>query len=349
MIRNFRHVVPLLVAVSLPVVPLCAQREVPRIDGLIQVHVVYENGRPVDSQLHADLTNETGIGLASQMTDSEGSVTFHVSGSSTYYVHVSGSAIQDATSQPIELGKLQDTGHGLQIIFIRVKPKTNSAEGATSTSSAANGQTTASAAELRVPQNARKDFDKGMDAWQKKDYQRAADEFEKAVAAYPQYDSAYNNLGVMYAQLNQTDKAMTAFKRSVELNDKNGDADRNLARMLIRQKDFPHAEELLKKCLTVQAPDASTLTMLAIAEIQDGKVDDALRDAQKVHGLPHEGYAVAHYVAGQALEDKHQDQQAAVEYNTYLRENPNGADAAQVKSALARLAGSTAAATPKSQ
>ena len=110
----------------------------------------------------------------------------------------------------------------------------------------------------------------------------------------------------MYAHLGQNDKAMAAFKRSVELNDKNADADRNLARLLIRQKDYPQAEDLLKKALAVQAPDAATLTMLAIAEIQDGKPDDALKDAQKVHALPHDGYAVVHYIAGEALEEKHQ-------------------------------------------
>ncbi len=185
-----------------------------------------------------------------------------------------------------------------------------------------------------------------MTAWQKKDYQQAADKFEKAVADYPQYDTAYNNLGVMYAHLNQTDKSVAAFKRSVELNDKNADADRNLARMLIREKDYPQAEELLKKALVVQQPDASTLTMLAIAEIEDGKTDDALRDAQKVHALSHDGYAVAHYIAAEALEDKHQNAQAAAEYNLYLKESPNGPEAAQAKSALGRLSSMSSSAAP---
>jgi tetratricopeptide (TPR) repeat protein len=236
----------------------------------------------------------------------------------------------------------------LQVVFVTVKPKAGAAQNAGSSSSApvtSNAPVT-SAAELRVPSSARKAFDKGMTAWQKQDYPKAAQEFEKAVAAYPEYDTAYNNLGVMYAHLNQNDKAMAAFKRSVELNDKNADADRNLARMFLREKNFPQAEELLKKCLAVQPADAATLTMLAIAEIEDGKVDDALRDAQRVHALPHEGYAVAHYVAGQVLEDKHEYQQAKAEYETYLKESPNGPDVAQVKSALERLSASSGVTPP---
>ncbi len=355
MIRVLRQALPLLLAASLlvvaAVVPVCAQRSaadrgVPRtIDGVIQVHVVYDNRSSVRSQLRAELTNQSGMSISVQTTDSEGLVTFHIAGDGVYYVRVSGPTIQDAVSQGIEFDNLQESGHGLQIVYVQVKPTAES----TASAASSTNQTVTSAAELRVPQNASKAFDKGMAAWQNKDYQKAATEFEKAVAAYPEYDSAYNNLGVMYAHLNQSDKAMAAFKRSVELNDKNADADRNLARMLLRQKDYPHAEELLKKCLAVQTPDAATLTMLAIAEIEDGQVDDALRDAQKVHTLPHEGYAVAHYVAGQALEDKRQYPQARAEYETYLKESPNGPDAAQVKSALAGLSASGAATAPKTQ
>jgi tetratricopeptide (TPR) repeat protein len=344
MIRFVRQVFLVFVVFSLFVTTLCAQRA--RVaDGEIQVHVTYENNRPVQMQLRCELAAQSGVAFTQMYTDNNGTVRFRVAADGVYYIKVSGPGIEDATSEPIEFDTLEESGHGLQIVYVRVKATPDAAQSSASSTS----QQVTSAAALRVPQSASKAFDKGMAAWQKKDYQKAADEFEKAVAAYPEYDSAYNNLGVMYAQLNQTDKAMAAFKRSVELNDKNADADRNLARMYLRQKNFPQAEELLKKCLAVRAPDAATLTMLAIAEIEDNKVDDALRDAQKVHTLPHQGFAVAHYVAGQALEDKHQYQQASAEYETYLKESPNGPDVAQVKSALARLSASGAASAPKMQ
>jgi superkiller protein 3 len=206
-----------------------------------------------------------------------------------------------------------------------------------------------SAAELGAPPNARKSFDQGLAAWQKKDYKQAAEKFEKAVADYPQYDTAYNNLGVMYAHLGQNDKAMAAFKRAVELNDKNADADRNLARLMMREKEYSQAEELLKKSLAVEPTQAATLTMLVMAEAQDGKLDDAVKDAQKVHSLHHEGYAVVHYIAGEVLEEKHQNADAINEYNLYLKEAPNGPEAAQAKSAMERLSSPTASASPRTQ
>ena len=63
----------------------------------------------------------------------------------------------------------------------------------------------------------------------------------------------------------------------------------------------------------------------------------ALQNALKVHQLPHEGYAVAHYVAGRAYELKQQYQKATAEYETYLRESPDGPEARQVRNALARV------------
>ena len=339
-----RYLLPfrfLLLVLLFPGLPLHAQKErvqCPQgIDGEIRVHVKYHDNRSVDApQLRIDLTGQTGMMVAQQFAVHSDSVIFHVSRSGVYYAKVSGEGFEDATSTAIEFDNLETACRGFQVSYVYLKPTGSATE-----STAKSGQApVTSAAALLVPDSARKAFEQGMSAWQKKDYQKAAEKFEKAVLDYPKYDTAYNNLGVMYAHLGQNDKAMAAFKRSVELNDKNGDADRNLARLLIRQKDYAQAEELLKKALAVQAPDAATLTMLAITEIQSGKPDDALKNAQKVHTLPHEGYSIVHYIAGEALEETRHDSEASAEYALYLKETPSGPQAAQVKDALARLSAS---------
>ncbi len=343
--RYFRPI-GLLIPLVLLSIPLQAQRkERPEGPTNLQIYVFFDDNRPAGEHLQVNLTNAGGIPVSQGFTDGSGRTVLQAPGAGGYMLKISGEHIQKDASESVEVTPCPMEQGCTRSVYVHVKAKAETTE-----STAKSGQAAVtSTADLLVPQSARKAFDQGMTAWQKKDYQQAAEKFEKAVLEYPKYDTAYNNLGVMYAHLNQTDKAMAAFKHSVELNDKNGDADRNLARMLMRQKDFPHAEEMLKKSLAVQPPDAATLTMLAVAEIQDGKVDDALRDAQKVHELPHDGYSVVHFVAGAALEEKHQYAQAAAEYTTYLRESPNGPDAEQVKSALQRLSNSTAAAAPNPQ
>lgn len=337
----------LLLPLVLLVPPIQAQRSQSSGTTDIQVFVTFEDNRPVHEQMRVDLANASGIPVSQGFSDDSGRAWLQVSNQGGYIVKVSGESIQDG-SESFEIFACPN--HCVRQVYVHVKDKASAGESASarSTGKGADPAVT-SAAELRVPQNARKAFEKGVVAWQKRDYQRAADEFENAIAAYPAYDSAYNNLGVMYAHLNENDKALEAFRRAVELNDKNADADRNLARLLMRQKAYPQAEDLLKKSLAVQPTDASTLTMLAIAEIQDGKPDDALKDAQKVHTMSHDGFAVVHYVAGEALEEKHQLEEAKIEYTKYLRESPSGPEATQVKSALERLSNSSASAAPKSQ
>jgi len=349
MIRYFRPVCLLLPLVFF-VLPLAAQRDDASGPTMVSVYIMLDNNRPLQEQLRVELSNESGIPITQGYTDVSGRAKFQVTGVGGYILKVSGTSIQDGASESFEVYRCPPLERCTQQVIVRVKAKDEVTDSAKTQSVGTSSKTAVtSAAELRVPENARKAFDQGLAAWQKADYPLAAEKFEKAVADYPQYDSAYNNLGVMYAHLGQNDKAMAAFKRSVELNDKNADADRNLARLLIRQKDYPPAEDLLKKSLAVQPTDVATLTMLAIAEIQDAKPEDALRDAQKVHTLPHDGFAVVHFVAGEALEEKHQAEEAKVEYTTYLRESPNGPEAAQVKDALHRLANSSARAAPKSQ
>ena len=76
---------------------------------------------------------------------------------------------------------------------------------------------------------------------------------------------------------------------------------------------------------------------MSIAEFSNKQYDAALQDAQRVHRVPHDGYAASHYIAGQVLEQKNQLQDATVEYQLYLKEAPNGAEAAAVRDAMTRI------------
>lgn len=307
----------------------------------VLVQVVFSDERSAGDQIRVELLNETEILVGTTFTNSEGKASFHVSIPGEYTVRVSGSPIQGKPSERLRIEDMDKS----RSVFVHVKP--SSSEAAT-TAARSGSRPVTSTAELRIPSDAQKAFHKGMDAWEHNDFPKAAELFEKAVSLYPQYDTAYNNLGVMYYQMGQTEKARAAFERSVALNDKNADADRNLARILIRDGNFSRAEDLLKKSLTVEPMHPAALTLMCVAEIQTGDYDAAITDAQKVHRLPHEGYAVVHYVAGQALEHQGQLQGAAVEYETYLRESPNGPEAPQVKGSLTRLTASSQPA-PNSQ
>src|SRR5271166_1829668 len=288
----------------------------------IQVHVSYSNEQRVGPQVQVDLLNGQGVPVAQTFTDSEGVAVFHITGGGVYRARASGTDVEQTVSDSVNVESGQ-----VALIWMHVKQKAGAAASAdtkTNTSTAA----TTTANELRIPADATKSFMKGMEALYRHDYQKAVELFEKATTAYPQYDAAYNNLGATYMQLGQTDKARAAFERAVQLN----------------EKDYARASELLNKALVIEPQDPASLTLMSIVQLKTGDVDAALQNALKVHQLAHEGYAVAHYVAGRAYETKQQYPKATAEYETYLRESPDGPEAQQVRSALTRVTASASTA-----
>ena len=296
----------------------------------IQVRVSYTDERPVGRQIELDLLNEQSISVQQTFTDSEGRASFMISGGGVYRVRASGLEIETAVSDVMNIEPTDRTA----IAWIHVRPK----PGAAIDDRASNNVT--SARELRIPSDAKKSFNKGLDAFQRHEYQKALELFEKATADYREYDAAYDNLGVTYMQLKQPDKARDAFAHAVELNDKNADADRNYARLLMAAKEYPKAAEALEKSLMVEPQNPSALTMLSVAQFQMHNFDAALQNALKVHQAPHDGYALAHYVAGRVYEIQHNYAQATAQYETYLKEDPKGAQADQARNALTRVTAS---------
>ena len=301
----------------------------------LSVRVTMQDDRAAEDQIRVELRNDSNVPVGETFTDSDGRASFHVSASGVYTVLASGTHIEGTASESVRIDDMDKS----KTVYVRAKPRIDATQ--TTSTTKPNTSPVTSAAELRVPSEAKKAFHKGMEAWEHNDFPKAAEQFEKAVAIYPQYESALNNLGVMYMQMNQSEKARAAFERSVALNDRNADADRNLARILVQEGNYARAEELLKKSLIVEPLNPVSLTLICVAEFQTGNDDGAVLTARKVHQLPHEGYSVVHYVAGQAFEHKGQLQGAYTEYQTYLRESPNGAESGDVKNALTRLTASS--------
>ncbi len=300
----------------------------------IQVHVIYANGHPASRLLRVELMDTSGVPAKQGFTNDSGEAHLYITASGNFQVRVTGEGIEEAVSDSIQISP----NDRLRPVYVQVRPSSESDSEANSNSDSKRGSgAITSAAQLKIPPAARKSFEKGLEAFQQKDYKKAVELFRKATVTYPEYDAAYDNLGVALMSLGQTGEARAAFERAVHLNDKNPDADRNYARLLISDEQYAAAKELLQKALVVEPQDPSSLILLAIAQLRTGDYDGALHSALQAHHISHEGYAVAHYVAGRAFENKHELENATTEYQMYLRESPNGPEANQVRAGLARV------------
>ena len=302
----------------------------------IQVQVTYLNEQPAPQLLRVELLNSSGVSAMETLTNDLGQAHFRIMGQGNFRVKVSGMSIEDAVSDDVQIAE----NDRVKQVYVQVHPTSQP----DANSQPGTGAMT-SASQLKIPSAARKSFEKGLEAFQQKDYKKAVDLFQKATATYAEYDAAYDNLGVALMDLGRADEARAAFEHAVQLNDKNADADRNYSRLLISDEQYVAAKELLQKALMVEPQDPSSLILLAIAQLRTGDYDGALLSALKVHHLSHEGYAVAHYVAGRAFENKHELENATAEYQMYLRESPDGPEANQVRAGLARVSANAQAAT----
>lgn len=193
-----------------------------------------------------------------------------------------------------------------------------------------------SAADLGIPAKARKEFDKANELAGKQDLAQAIQRLNKAIAIYPAYASAYNNLGVIYSRLGDSVREREALQKAISINDHLASAYLNIGRMNITNGDFASAETVLNKAFAFDPNDAMALTLLTYSEFMEQRLDQALANSRKAHSLlgPH---ALVHLVAARALEQKSRGAEAIAELELFLKEDPSGRNSENARKELAAL------------
>jgi len=298
--------------------------------GNIHVNVTYPNDHPASAQLRVGLiSGSNGDQIAETFTNDRGQATFLNIPVGNYHVSVSGEGIQATQSETFEVDERRVT----QSILVRVQPASENSE-ANPTKAAGP---TVSASDLKIPKKASQEFDKATKLIAKQEWQKAIDQLNKALALYPGYAEAYNNLGVVYARLGDSAKEREALQKAVAANDHFAPALVNLARMEMKQQDFAAAEAHLNQATAADPTDARILALLAQAQLVDHHYEDAISSATKVHALSHDSYAVVHYVAARACERLNRLADAVTELKLFLTEEPSGERAAAARQEMAAI------------
>ena len=309
-------------------IPIEVQRAVAQLDsspGELQVTVVYANEQPLTVPVRVQLVDLAHmVRVEERYTNSVGQIMFRSVIPGNYSVHVTGIGILE-TSEHIEV-QAHKTTHS--VIHVRLAEKAGDAKGPGDT---------VSLADLNIPEKARKEFDNGAQAMDHGDLEGAVKHFEKATKIYPNYASAFNNLGVIAAQQKHFEPARTYFEKAVSLNDQLPDAYLNLSKLDLNQQKFQEAKQPLTKLLALEPNNLEALLMMANCELIAGQNESAVAYARRIHELPHEKFAASHLVAARALEASHHPDQAIEEYRIFLQEVPDSEFAQGARQALARL------------
>ena len=290
----------------------------------IRVHVSYQQNHQPAPSVVVELISPNGGVVDMRTADGNGSVTFDKVTSGRYRVRVSGGGIETTTSDLIEAGGGIGGPFVTENISVRLTNLGNETHGA--------------GIAVIVPEAAQKEFKLGSKAMDKKNWEEAKDHFQKAIAAFPKYSDAFNNLAQVEIQLNNGKGAVEAFRSATQIDPTLPRANLYLGQFYYENHQYKDAEPYLLHSATDQPQSAQILTILANTELQNGETDLALTNARKVPSLPNaKQFAISHLIVAQALTGKSPDAEIAKEYEAYLKEAPDSPLAPRVKNELAKL------------
>jgi tetratricopeptide (TPR) repeat protein len=319
---NLLLLVPLL---CMPLSQIAAQHQM----GNIHIYVTYPDDRVPSGQMLVQLiSGSNGDQIGVTYTNDRGAATFVNVAVGNYHVAVSGEGILPTQSDSFEIDERKST----QSLLVRVQPAKNGEANSAKASGA-----TISAGDLKLPKKASKEFDKATTLIARQEWQAAIDQLNKALALYPGYAEAYNNLGVVYAHLGDPNKEREALQKAVAANDHFAPALVNLARLEMKEQNYAAAEAHLTQATSADPIDAPALVLLAQAQLLDRHYEDAIVSAGKVHALSHGQYAVVHYVAARACERLNRFPDAMNEFNLFLSEEPTGDRANAARQEMATI------------
>ena len=297
--------------------------------GNVHVHVVYADNRAAGLQLRVRLMSGSGsTPVTENFTDEQGRAEFSRVPIGQYHVIVTGEGIEETESEEFEVDRRKMS----QDLFITVR---SGREGDSNQMGPASSSV--AAVDLNVPDNARKEFDEASKAMAGQEWAKAILRLKHAIALYPQYAPAYNNMGVAYGRMNDSAQEREALEKAISLNDHFVPAFVNLAKLSLRERDSVRAETLLESALRAEPSNAENMTLLAEAQLLNKHYEAAITSARSVHAIPHQKLAVVHYIAARAFEHENRLQDARAELQIFLIEEPTGARADDVREEIAKL------------
>ena len=113
------------------------------------------------------------------------------------------------------------------------------------------------------------------------EYERAIEEFKKAIELQPNYGDAYHNLGNTYQQVGKIDLAIESYQRALQFNPRLWQSRQNLAAIYFSQEKFKEASEEIQKAIGISPTDPNLRLVSAIIYLKMGQKNEARAEFEK--------------------------------------------------------------------
>jgi tetratricopeptide (TPR) repeat protein len=202
---------------------------------------------------------------------------------------------------------------------------------------------------LQVPNDARKEFDKGEKEARSNHLDLAAQDLEKAVAQYDKYAAAWNDLGGIYANNHDTEKSRQAYQKAIAADPHYIPPYLGLAQLEMQNQEIEPAVETAAKALELDPSIGAANYIETIGDFKLNRLDAAEKSAQLTEKGPHQTMPDLHVVHAEILLQRQDLPDAAAQIRAYLKEFPQGRFADQMKADLQQIEKSEADAGAKSE
>ena len=294
--------------------------------GSITGQVVLPSGQQVANRVRITLS---GYRISSLIgyTDNKGRFVFQNIGDGTYTLEVEGDQnLYEPVTQEV---RVTYGAHPVLVITLREKKQ--------AVSKSNSNVVFAGELDQEVPDEARKEFEKGAELSEKGKFRDAVKCFKNAVAIFPTYLMARNYLGVQYLKLGQWHDAAEQFAAAIEVNSRALHPRQNIAIALIEQKKYEQAIEHLNQALSIDSSSPVTHLYAGIASLGVEEIDQAERELGLALSLGGAEYANAHFYLALVHMKKGQRDPAKRELMAYLEKLPKGEKAARARELLEKL------------
>ena len=196
---------------------------------------------------------------------------------------------------------------------------------------------TAVVLDVKVPLEARREFERGRAALlEASKPQEGIAHLEKAISLYPNFLEAHLMLGTAYMDAGQLEKAESTLSKALSINTKAAEAYFALGEVYRQQKKYREGEKMLREGLKLHERSWQGHFTLGRLYWDMTEWVKAGREIAKTLQLKPD-LAEAHLLGGNILLRARKNEDALLEFEEYLRLDPKGKFAAQARETVAKI------------
>jgi len=198
---------------------------------------------------------------------------------------------------------------------------------------AADGSTSVSVSQFKVPDKARKVYEKGDEALRKNKLVDAKKYAERALEIYPKFAEALTLRGILEMSEGATDNGLADFDAAIKADPNYALAYTTMGAALNQTQKYDEATKVLSRAVALQPTSWQAYYELAKASLGKGDYKTALGHVSKACQISQE-YAPIHLVKAHALLGLKMYQDAVGELELYLLQEPSGTAADSARKTL---------------